>query len=172
MCVNEISLWIVPWAAAAREREIVGVYVNNRADWLSVSVIYKRRLQARWLFNFKVIGSWCVYWYQDFICVCVWQRKVDEASLGPRDLISRYHPIITFSKSFLLPLLPATFSTSNNTLDTSRAFDSPWKTRKKKKCCPGVWDFTGKKMEDTSDKAKQNPDHYYYYYFFKRKKIE
>lgn len=156
-----------------QEREIVGVYVNNRADWLSVSVIYKRRLQARWLFNFKVIGSWCVYWYQDFICVCVWQRKVDEASLGPRDLISRYHPIITFSKSFLLPLLPATFSTSNNTLDTSRAFDSPWKTRKKKKMLPRGLRFH---REEDGGHIRQSKTKSWpllsFFFFLKRKKIE
>lgn len=170
MCVNEISLWIVPWAAAAREREIVGVYVNNRADWLPVSVIYKRRLQARWLFNFKVIGSWCVYWYQDFICVCVWQRKVDEASLGPRDLISRYHPIITFSKSFLLPRLPATFSTSNNTLDTSRAFDSPWKTRKKKNAAPGSEISPGRRWRTHQTKQNKILTIIIIYFFLKERK--
>ena len=175
MCVNEISLWNVPWAAAAaREREIVGVYVNNRADWLSVSVIYRGRLQARWLFNFKVIESWCVYWYQDFICVCVcvcvcvtekgWWGKSWPSWLNLT--LPPHHHFQVRTSSYLVSLPHSALRTTRSILHALLIRPGKKNKNKKKTLLPGVWDFTGKKIEDTSDNVKQNPDHH----FKKRKK--
>lgn len=149
--------------------EIVYVYVNNKADWFSVCDIQEEAAVMPG-FNLKVILSLWVYWYQVFISasVCVrvraWQRKVDEAGLGPRDLISHYHPIITFRK---LPLTssPCHIQHFNNTLDTSHALYSPGN----RKCCC-AWDLAA--MMWTQHQTKHIKSWFFVVVFFISNRVE
>ena len=111
----------------------------------------------------------CVLISRFYLCVCVcvtekgWWGKSWPSWLNLT--LPPHHHFQVRASSYLVSLPHSALRTTRSILHALLIRPGKKKQKQKKTLLPGVWDFTGKKMEDTSDNVKQNPDHH-----FKKKK--